>query len=209
MIVTRNKAGELRAFHNVCRHRPPSSWTKAPTTCGPTGSGVPTTPGPTTSTEIVSAPRFFEGSDIPEDMQAVFDTENVKGFDKADYGLIPVQVDSWGFLVFVNLDPAAGPLTEQLGDLPERFSGYRLDEWQVTRTKNYEVKRQLQADRRELHGVVIICHGVHPELVKVSKMEDHYRWQGPGLYTGMLHHARFAEHGGRRLGRPPAYSRAR
>jgi choline monooxygenase len=26
---------------------------------------------------------------------------------------------------------------------------------------------------------------VHPELVKVSRMEDHYRWQGPGLYTGM------------------------
>ncbi len=26
---------------------------------------------------------------------------------------------------------------------------------------------------------------VHPELVKVSRMEDHYRWQGPGMYTGM------------------------
>ena len=26
---------------------------------------------------------------------------------------------------------------------------------------------------------------VHPELVKVSRMEDHYRFQGPGMYTGM------------------------
>ena len=27
---------------------------------------------------------------------------------------------------------------------------------------------------------------VHPELVKVSRMEDHYRYQGPGMYTGMM-----------------------
>ena len=26
---------------------------------------------------------------------------------------------------------------------------------------------------------------VHPELIKVSRMEDHYRYQGPGLYCGM------------------------
>lgn len=25
---------------------------------------------------------------------------------------------------------------------------------------------------------------VHPELIEVSRMEDHYRWQGPGLYSG-------------------------
>jgi choline monooxygenase len=26
---------------------------------------------------------------------------------------------------------------------------------------------------------------VHPELSRVSKFADHYRWQGPGMYTGM------------------------
>ena len=26
---------------------------------------------------------------------------------------------------------------------------------------------------------------VHPELVEVSRMEDHHRWQGQGMYTGM------------------------
>ena len=26
---------------------------------------------------------------------------------------------------------------------------------------------------------------VHPELIRVSRLEDHYRWQGPGMYTGM------------------------
>lgn len=39
---------------------------------------------------------LFEGSDIPEDMRAVFDTGDTKGFDKADYGLLPVRVEGWG-----------------------------------------------------------------------------------------------------------------
>src|ERR687889_419005 len=58
-----------------------------------------------------------------------FDMSEVREFDKADYGLLPVRAESWGFLVFVNLDPDASPLTEQIGDLPERFSDYRLEEW--------------------------------------------------------------------------------
>ena len=27
---------------------------------------------------------------------------------------------------------------------------------------------------------------VHPELTNVSRMDDHHRFQGPGMYTGML-----------------------
>jgi choline monooxygenase len=30
---------------------------------------------------------------------------------------------------------------------------------------------------------------VHPELTNVSRMEDHHRSQGTGMYTGMLPHA--------------------
>src|SRR5215217_7909870 len=129
IIVTRDKQGELKAFHNVCRHRaakllddgtrvvrnnrircPYHSWTYD------------------LQGKCLGTP-LFEGSDIPEDAQAAFDMSEVSEFDKADYGLLPVRVESWGFLIFVNLDLDAAPLTEQLGDLPERFADYRLDEW--------------------------------------------------------------------------------
>lgn len=184
IIVTRNKAGELKAFHNVCRHRaaklleegchglrsnrircPYHSWTYD------------------LDGECLGTP-LFEGSDIPEDMQAVFDTDSAKGFDKADYGLMEVRVDSWGFLIFVNLNPGAGSLYEQLGDLPERCSGYRLEEWQVVRSMNYEVNANYKLIGENFMEYYHLPW-VHPELVKVSKMEDHYRWQGPGKYTGM------------------------
>jgi len=107
----------------------------------------------------------------------------IKGFDKADYGLLPVKAESWGFLVCVNLDPNAGPLTEQLGDLPDRFSDYNLDEWDVVREKGYEVSANYKLVGENFLEYYHLPW-VHPELVQVSRMEDHYRWQGPGLYSG-------------------------
>jgi phenylpropionate dioxygenase-like ring-hydroxylating dioxygenase large terminal subunit len=183
IIVTRDKQGELRAFHNVCRHRaaklldddtrevrnnrircPYHSWTYD------------------LEGECLGTP-LFEGSDIPEEARAAFDMSQVRGFDKADYGLLPVGAESWGCLVFVNLDPDAAAPAEQLGDLPERFSDYRLDGWRVVREKTYEV-----AANYKLIGENFLEYyhlpWVHPELVKVSRMEDHYRWQGPGMYSG-------------------------
>lgn len=127
---------------------------------------------------------LFEGSDIPEDQQGVFDMGGVEKFDRADYGLFPVEVDSWGFLIFINLNGKAAPLAEQLGDLPERFANYDLEAWQVVREKefifnaNYKLVGENFMEYYHLPWV-------HPELIKVSRMEDHYRWQGPGMYTGM------------------------
>ncbi|TCP50759.1 choline monooxygenase [Tamaricihabitans halophyticus] len=184
IIVTRNRQGELRALHNVCRHR---------------GTQLLDAGADVRRTRKIRCPYhswtydldgrclgtpLFEGSDIPEDQQGVFDMSAVRGFDKADYGLLPARVESWGFLVFVNLDLGAEPLTEQLGDLPERFADYRLAEWRVQRRQRYDV-----AANYKLVGENFMEYyhlpWVHPELIRVSRLEDHYRWQGRGMYTGM------------------------
>ena len=44
---------------------------------------------------------------------------------------------------------------------------------------------------------------VHPGLVQVSPVEAHHRWQGPGMYSGLLHHADRTGLRGRRLGKRP------
>lgn len=184
LIITRNRDGELRGFHNVCRHRgtrlldgvesvgrnqrircPYHSWTYD------------------LDGHCLGTP-LFEGSDVPEDQQGVFDMSDVKDFDKADYGLHPVRVDTWGFLVFVTLDPQAGPLAEQLGDLPERFAGYRLEEWTTARRARFEVAANYKLIAENFMEYYHLPW-VHPELIQVSPLEDHYRWQGPGMYTGM------------------------
>lgn len=181
VIVTRDKAGELHAFYNVCRHRGARLVTE---NCNlrlircPYHSWAYSLDG-----ELRGAP-LFEGSEIPEEQQAMFDTSDVREFCKEDYGLLRVRVDSWGFVVFVTLDSDAMPLAEWLGDLPERLSGYRFSEWVIVREKTYEVDANWKLIAENFMEYYHLPW-VHPDLMEVSRMEDHYRFQGPGMYTGM------------------------
>jgi choline monooxygenase len=184
IIVTRNRHGALRGFHNVCRHRATRLLDADAREVGRRGrircpyhSWTYDTDGTCLGTPL------FEGSDVPAGEETIFDTV-AQGFDKADHGLLPVSVDSWGFFLFVNLSPDPEPLLTALGDLPQRFADHRLAEWTPQRRRAYDV-----AANYKLVGENFMEYyhlpWVHPELNQVSKFSDHYRWQGPGLYTGM------------------------
>jgi choline monooxygenase len=182
IFVVRQKDGTLRAFYNVCRHR--GTQLLAPGECRvkrfircPYHSWAYDHDG-----RCIGTP-MFTGSDIPADQQAAFDMPDVAAFDRADYGLLPVAVDTWGPLVFVNLDPDSGSLSDHIGDLPARTVGYRLDEWEIARTAEYEI-----AANYKLVGENFMEYyhlpWVHPGLVKVSPIDAHHRWQGTGMYVG-------------------------
>lgn len=183
LIVCRDRDGELRAHHNVCRHRgtrlvaeergrverffqcPYHAWAY-----GLDGA-------------CLGTPLFTPEAGIPDDQRGAFDTSGVTAFDKADYALHPARVAAWGCLVFVCLDPDAPSLESELGDLPARLAGYRLDEQQLLRRVDYEI-----AANWKLVGENFMEYyhlpWVHPGLVKVSPLKDHHRWQGEGMYVG-------------------------
>jgi choline monooxygenase len=64
------------------------------------------------------------------------------GNDAADLGLLPVQVDTWGPLVFVNPDPDASSLSEHLEDVPDRIAaaGIELDALRFLQRSEWEVE---------------------------------------------------------------------
>jgi choline monooxygenase len=183
LIVCRNRSGEFRAHHNVCRHRgtrlcetehgaverffqcPYHAWAYDL-------DGV-----------LLGTPLFTPEAGVPADQEDAFDMSGVHSFDKADYGLHPARVDSWGCLVFVCLDDSAPPLVDELGDLPERLSGYRLAEHRLLQRVEYEI-----AANWKLVGENFMEYyhlpWVHPGLVKVSPLKAHHRWQGAGMYMG-------------------------
>jgi choline monooxygenase len=182
IFVVRKQDGALRAFYNVCRHRGTQLLAagerrvKRFIRC-PYHSWAYDHDG-----RCVGTP-MFTGSDIPVDQQAAFDMQDVAAFDRADYGLLPVAVDSWGPLVFVNLEADPEPLADHLGDLPARTAGYRLDEWQIARTAEYEIAANYKLVAENFMEYYHLPW-VHPGLVKVSPMEAHHRWQGTGMYVG-------------------------
>jgi choline monooxygenase len=182
IIVLRTKAGALRAFYNVCRHRgtrllaPDETKVRRWIKC-PYHSWAYSHDG-----ACIGTPMFSD-SDIPSDQRAAFDMSDGDSFDRADYGLLPVAVDAWGPLVFVNLAADPAPLSDHLGDLPDRSAGYRLSEWVIARSATYEIAANYKLVAENFMEYYHLPW-VHPGLVKVSPIEAHYRWQGPGLYSG-------------------------
>jgi phenylpropionate dioxygenase-like ring-hydroxylating dioxygenase large terminal subunit len=182
LIVCRNGSGELRAFDNVCRHR-------GAQICAVSGHVARFFQCPyhawayDLDGALLGTPLFTPDSQVPLDQRAAFDMSDVKAFDKADYGLHTVRVASFGPVVLVCLDPEARGLGELVGDLARRLEGYRMDEWEVSRRATYEIDANWKLVAENFMEYYHLPW-VHPGLVKVSPINAHYRWQGPGQYIG-------------------------
>ncbi len=182
VLVTRNGEGALRGFLNVCRHR----GTRLVEEDGTVGTRI-RCPYHAWAYDLDGAcigTPLFEGSDIPEDQRALFDMSDVKAFDRADYGLYPVRTATWGCLVFATLSDTTPDIETWLGDLSGRLGGYGLESWQIQATKSYDIVADWKLIAENFMEYYHLPW-VHPQLIKVSRVKDHYRYQGPGMYTGM------------------------
>jgi choline monooxygenase len=183
LIVCRNLSGELRAHHNVCRHRGSrvcaegSGRVRRFFQC-PYHAWAYDLDG-----KLLGTPLFTAEAGVPADQEGAFDMSGVVGFDKADYGLVPARIDAWGPLVFVCMDEEAPTLAAELGDLPDRLAGYRLSEQTLVRRVEYSIDANWKLVAENFMEYYHLPW-VHPGLVKVSPLKDHYRWQGPGMYVG-------------------------
>ena len=123
VVLVRDEEGTLRAFLNVCRHRGSlvceGEGRRATLQC-PYHAWTYGLDG-----KLIAAPRFSREG----------------GRDAEDLGLVPLQVDTWGPLVFVNPDEDSAPLDELLGDIPDRIAeaGVDLDRLRFLRRYEYEI----------------------------------------------------------------------
>jgi len=101
VLVTRDEAGDLRAFVNVCRHR-----------------GAVLTEGcGRRSTVQCHYHAWTYGLDGT--LRAAPRSDREPGFEPSDWSLLPASVGTWGPFLFVNPAPDCVPLAEHLGDLPK------------------------------------------------------------------------------------------
>lgn len=100
LVITRSTDQQLRAFYNVCRHR------AAPVAAG--------------KGNRKSLQCKYHGWTYGLDGQLrnAPEFEGVENWQAKECGLQPVQVATWGPLIFVNLDPQAPPLGGSLGNIP-------------------------------------------------------------------------------------------
>ncbi len=168
IIITTTIEGDLVGFLNACRHR----GTELIECDGPLGPMIRCPYhrwGYRRDGTLVATPRF---ADVPLD-----------GFDPADYSLAPVRVDHFAGLVFVCLDPDVMDLSDWLGDLGDRLADYHLEEWQTVERAEFDIAanwKLIAENYQEYYHL----QWVHPELSTVSRVADHYRYQGKGCWIG-------------------------
>jgi choline monooxygenase len=122
VVIVRGKDGELRAFQNVCRHR-------GNALCQGSGSGL---------TELRCGYHRWAWT-LEGRLQEVPSRKGFGVLRNDDFPLFPVKVDTFGRLVFVNLDtsPSAPSLSEWLEGVADDIAWAKLDEFRclyATRT---------------------------------------------------------------------------
>ena len=114
VLIVRGDDGGLRAFQNACRHR-------GSELCNGSGAAL----------DEIRCPFHRWTWDLQGRLREV-PSRREFGVLNDDLPLIPVQIDSWGPLVFVNLDPAAEPLAEFLDPVPADSAWADLDTFYCT-----------------------------------------------------------------------------
>ncbi|MDX6375928.1 MAG: hypothetical protein QOE98_231 [Gaiellaceae bacterium] len=109
ILLTRARDGALHGFVNVCRHR---------------AYPVATEDG---CRQLLQCAYHAWTYELDGCLNRAPRAEAEPGFDKADFSLVRVAVDTWGPLVWVNPDPAAAPLRETHPELDSLASEHGID----------------------------------------------------------------------------------
>lgn len=121
LIIVRGRDGAVRAFANTCRHR---------------GSELLEGEG---NCKLIVCPYHSWTYNLDGSLRGAPEMDQTRGFDRKDYGLIPIRLGIWGGFIFVNFDPDCEPLETYLGDLPEKLAAYDLDNMVCVRRRHYDM----------------------------------------------------------------------
>jgi phenylpropionate dioxygenase-like ring-hydroxylating dioxygenase large terminal subunit len=113
-IVVRGRDGAIRAFHNVCRHRAARLLDGESGNCG----------------GRILCPYHAWSFGLDGRLLGVPFIEEYENFDKADYGLVPVEHDVHAGFVYIRFEPGGPSLAEEMAPIAEEAGIYRFEDLQ-------------------------------------------------------------------------------
>jgi len=166
VIVVRDKAGDVRAFYNICRHRGTRLCEEA--------SG---------HAAAIQCPYHAWTYGLDGRLVGAPHMDEVRGFDRNEYSLYPVKVGVWEGFIFVNLADDAMELEEWLAPLAGKFSPWNLANLRSAKRIEYDVKANWKL-MFENYAECYHCPGVHPQLQKVSPYDSAENDLSEGPFLG-------------------------
>lgn len=157
VIVLRDSQGEIRAFHNVCRHRGTRLCTDAQ---GQFSKSIQCLYHAWTYAldgTLIGAPTM----------------EEVEDFQKEDYPLHPVAVALWEGCIFLNLGDDPEPFEAAFAPLIGKFGDWRMGELEVAHEIVYDVEANWKLVVQN-YSECYHCPGLHPQLNRLTPLAIRY-----------------------------------
>ncbi len=122
IVVVRGQDGILRGFYNVCRHHAAAVVTES---CG--------------QATILHCPYHGWNYGLDGCLKGMPEFDGVKGFDRAQNGLLPVKAATWEKFILVNLDPDAQSVEKFLGGLAARVGPLAVSKLHYFASHSYDI----------------------------------------------------------------------
>jgi Rieske 2Fe-2S family protein len=155
VIVVRDGAGEIRAFHNHCRHRGSRLCQEA---AGKLGASI-------------LCPYHAWSYGLDGALRAVPAMTEVAGFDRADYPLHAVALENCGGFLFLNLADKPAPFAESVPTLGQKFAHRQASELKSVHQEVYEVEANWKLFFHNF-SECYHCPTVHPLLNKLTPFRN-------------------------------------
>lgn len=151
IIIVRDKTGQLSAFYNVCRHR---------------GTRLCTASEGRFDGNAFSCRYHGWTYSLDGKLLATPNMLKAKDFDKGEYPLYSVGLETWEGLMFVNMGTDRKPLSSQLGDTETRWRRYHMGELKLGKHITYDIEANWKIII-ENYMECLHCPLIHPELCEV------------------------------------------
>ena len=179
LILIRDKDNKVRVFHNVCSHR-----------------GFKLLDKQCSLRNVIRCPYHywsydFEGNLVSTPHIGGLNKHQSEKFDKSKSNLKEVKTKVWMDIVFVNINSNEIDFDEYIKPLEQRWSNFinKEDYGMIVHSNDYGYFN-LEVNSNWKFAIENYCESyhlptIHPELNKVSDINDHYHIQGlPNRFAG-------------------------
>jgi Rieske 2Fe-2S family protein len=151
VIITRDEQGEIRAFHNVCRHR-------GTLLCNQ-NEGI--------FNGRIQCPYHAWTYRLDGTLANAPHMEKVQGFCESHYPLNAVASAVWDGHIFINLSTRPASFAEHLVGLDEKFKPWRMQELEMVERRVYHLRANWKLVIQN-YSECLHCPIAHPLLQKQS-----------------------------------------
>ncbi len=199
LLVTRDRSGQLRVFHNVCSHR-----------------GIQLVAAPVDTPGLISCRYHCWSYSLSGNLKSTphiggVGLHTAPGFDNADHGLKAVRSAEFLGVLFINLSGDAAPFDRHIAPLRERALRLCGAEGLELLRPGSDSGMTIEMRCNWKLAVENYCESyhlpwVHPSLNSYSRLEDHYCFTDGNDFSGQGSLAcRQSDVAGTRLPRLPAW----